>query len=265
MVDDRPEDTPPLPDSGRPKRAPPTIDLEGHRGVRPDRWRRRGRAGPSPNRRPSRSRSRIRVQARAGIGANAGGRLAADRGDAGFALGRGGAVRRGRSLAGDRRGLDAGMASGSAGRPGCAASQCGCDRRSHRPDRQCRVAAPASPQHPRPIRRRPARVEALEKSVVALRGELAAARAQSDKVASVVNDLKSTPGATSPPPDLSAINERIAQIERASRAQSAEIAQDGAKPADDAPLRRVVVASHARYLGPAGRALCARAWRRRNR
>src|SRR6185436_4428819 len=28
MVDDRPEDTGPLPDSGRPKREPPTIDLE---------------------------------------------------------------------------------------------------------------------------------------------------------------------------------------------------------------------------------------------
>ena len=28
MVDDRPEDTEPSPDSGRAKRAPPTIDLE---------------------------------------------------------------------------------------------------------------------------------------------------------------------------------------------------------------------------------------------
>jgi len=28
MVDDRPEDTGSLPDSGRPKREPPTIDLE---------------------------------------------------------------------------------------------------------------------------------------------------------------------------------------------------------------------------------------------
>ncbi len=38
-------------------------------------------------------------------------------------------------------------------------------------------------------------------------------------------------------PDLSALSERIGQLERA-RAQSTEIAQ--AKPADDAPLRRVV-------------------------
>ena len=28
MIDDRPEDTGPAPDSGRAKRAPPTIDLE---------------------------------------------------------------------------------------------------------------------------------------------------------------------------------------------------------------------------------------------
>ena len=93
-----------------------------------------------------------------------------------------------------------------------------------------------------------ARIEALEKSVAALRGELAAARAQSEKLAAAVNDVKSAPRETAPSPDLSAINERLAQIERASRAQSAEIAQEGAKiadskPADDAPLRRLVAAS----------------------
>jgi hypothetical protein len=92
-----------------------------------------------------------------------------------------------------------------------------------------------------------ARIEALEKSIVSLRGELASARAQSEKLAAEVNDVKATPGGASAL-DLSGINERLAQIERATRAQGAEIAQEGAKiadskPADDMPLRRTVAAA----------------------
>ncbi|SHK71585.1 hypothetical protein SAMN05444159_4000 [Bradyrhizobium lablabi] len=87
------------------------------------------------------------------------------------------------------------------------------------------------------------RVEALEKSVAALRGEFAGLRAQSEKLATALNDAKATPREAAAAVDLSAINERIAQIERATRAQSAEIAQEGAKPADDMPLRRVVAAA----------------------
>jgi hypothetical protein len=71
-------------------------------------------------------------------------------------------------------------------------------------------------------------------------------RAQSEKLAANINEVKSAPGESSSSPDLSAVNERIANIERALRAQSDETAQDGAKPAnaaDDVPLRRVVVAS----------------------
>jgi hypothetical protein len=88
-----------------------------------------------------------------------------------------------------------------------------------------------------------ARIEALEKSLAALGGEVAAARAQSEKLAAVVNDVKATPGGSSSPVDLTAINERIAGIERAARAQSAETAQENAKPADDVSLRRVVAAA----------------------
>jgi hypothetical protein len=88
-----------------------------------------------------------------------------------------------------------------------------------------------------------ARVDALEKSLAALRGDLAGLHAQSEKLAAVVNDVKSAPRDASAPIDLSAINERIAGIERATRAQSAEIAQEGAKPADDVPLRRIVAAT----------------------
>ncbi len=93
-----------------------------------------------------------------------------------------------------------------------------------------------------------ARIEALEKSVASLRGELATARAQSEKLAAAVNEARSVPRETAPAPDLSAINERLAQIERTTSAQTREIAQEGAriadsKPADDAPLRRLVAAS----------------------
>jgi hypothetical protein len=87
-----------------------------------------------------------------------------------------------------------------------------------------------------------ARVDGLEKSLAAL-------RAQGDKLATALNDVKSAPradGAVSP--DLSAIDERVTKVESQMRAQNAEIVQQGsktaeAKPADDLPLRRVVAAA----------------------
>ena len=78
-----------------------------------------------------------------------------------------------------------------------------------------------------------ARTEALEKTVAALRTELAATRAQGEKLASAINEVKSAPrgdGAASP--DLSGIDERIAKIESQMRTQGAEIAQQGSKLAD---------------------------------
>jgi hypothetical protein len=93
-----------------------------------------------------------------------------------------------------------------------------------------------------------ARVDALEKSLASLRNDLAGVRAQSEKLAAAVNDVKATPRDAAVPLDLSAINERISQIERATRVQGAEIAQEGAKiadakPTDDTPLRRIVAAT----------------------
>src|SRR5947207_2117755 len=87
------------------------------------------------------------------------------------------------------------------------------------------------------------RVEALEKSLASLRGDLSGLRAQSEKLAASVNDAKSTPRESAALVDLSTINERIAELERAARAQVSEIAQESGKPADDVPLRRVVAAS----------------------
>jgi hypothetical protein len=86
-----------------------------------------------------------------------------------------------------------------------------------------------------------ARIAALEKSQMSLRDELAALRAQSEKLAANVSAVKSAPGdAAAAAVDLSAINARLDQIESAARAATA---QQDAKPADDALLRRVVVAS----------------------
>ncbi|WP_407167781.1 COG4223 family protein [Bradyrhizobium sp. ORS 111] len=87
------------------------------------------------------------------------------------------------------------------------------------------------------------RLDALDKSIASLRSDLAATRAQSDKLAAA---------GTKAQPDLSAISARIDRIEGAVKAQTAEIAkQDSkiadtraeAKPADDTPLRRLVAAS----------------------
>jgi hypothetical protein len=84
------------------------------------------------------------------------------------------------------------------------------------------------------------RLDALEKSLAALRAEIAGARAQSEKLAAELNAVKSAPRQAAAPQDLAAINERLGQIERTTRAESA---QHDNKPADDTALRRVVAAS----------------------
>ena len=86
-----------------------------------------------------------------------------------------------------------------------------------------------------------ARIAALEKSQTSLRDDVAALRAQSQKLASDISSAKPVPGdAAAAAVDLSGINARLDQIENAARAQAAP---ETAKPADDALLRRVVVAS----------------------
>jgi hypothetical protein len=87
------------------------------------------------------------------------------------------------------------------------------------------------------------RLDALEKNLSSLRGELAGARAQSEKLAADLNAAKSAPREAVASPDLAVINERLGQVERAVRADRAEIAQQGSKPADDTALRRLVAAS----------------------
>jgi hypothetical protein len=111
---------------------------------------------------------------------------------------------------------------------------------------ESKAAAPPPPPPPAaaPDPALPAQVGELEKSVAALRDQLAEARAQSDKTASAVNEVKSAPRETPPPPpDLSPLNARIAELDGAVKALSADVAQRKAAPADDPPLRRAVAAS----------------------
>lgn len=98
------------------------------------------------------------------------------------------------------------------------------------------------------------RTDALEKSVAALRSEITSARAQNEKLAAALNDVKSAPRTDSAvSPDLTVFAERLARIETQMRAQNAEIAQQGSKIADtqsadakaagDMPWRRVLAAT----------------------
>ena len=97
-----------------------------------------------------------------------------------------------------------------------------------------------------------ARLDALDKALASARGDVAQLHTQTDRLASATDALKAAPraagGQAAPPVDLSALKARLDQIARASRSQSAALAQADkkiadAKPADDLPLRRVIAAA----------------------
>ncbi|WP_315800789.1 hypothetical protein [Bradyrhizobium sp. SZCCHNS3002] len=101
------------------------------------------------------------------------------------------------------------------------------------------------------------RLDAADKAIAALRNDIAGLRAQADKTVAALNDVRAQPrdgAAPAPAPepvDLSGLTARIDALEQASRSQSAALAQESrkiteaaaAKPTDDAPLRRVVAAT----------------------
>jgi len=108
-------------------------------------------------------------------------------------------------------------------------------------DLETQSAKPAPPPSTDPAFA--ARLDTVEKSLASLRGEVAGVRSQSEKLAADLDTLKSRPRDAVSASDIAAINERLGEIERATRAESAEIAQASNKPADDSALRRVVAAS----------------------
>jgi hypothetical protein len=218
MAEDKPEDTEPTVDSGRAKRAPPTIDLDATEisGATQN-------AGADAPPRQSVPRSSGAAISAAIIAALSGASAAAlVIGVAWFFGWPGEPV---------PPTVPAAPQANSAVIDDLAARIAGVESK---------IKAPAAPVSDPAAA---ARADALEKSLAALRSEIAGQRAQSEKLAAAVNEVKSAPRETPAPVDLSAINERLAQIERATRAQTAAIAQESSKPADDVPLRRIVAAA----------------------
>jgi len=240
MVDDRPEDTGSLPDSSRPKREPPTIELEATE-VSSETKSAAGassEATPEPVVEPTPEAAKASVEespvaetpsrpVSPWIVAPVSGAVAAA-----LVIGVGWML-----------GWPAIQPASAPPAPQLNAAIDGLTAR----------VAGLEPKVGKPDPAAAARTEALEKTVAALRTELAATRAQGEKLASAINDVKSAPrGDGTASPDLSGIDERIAKIESQMRTQGAEIAQQGskladtkavAKPADDMALRRLVSAA----------------------
>ena len=224
MVDDRPEDTGPSAESVRPKRPGPTIDLEATEVTGDTRSSAAG-AEPDPTPQPPPASALFPVITAAFAGA---GTAALVLGVAWF-------------LGWNAASPIVAPPADTAAIDGLAARIASVESKTNAP--------PLTPA-PVPDAAAATRIDSLEKSSASLRTELAAARAQSEKLAALVDEMKSAPRESPPPPDLSAINERLAQIERNLHTQGSEIAQEkqekekeNAKPADDMPLRRVVAAS----------------------
>src|SRR6185436_8048945 len=240
MVADRPEDTGSLPDSGRPKREPPTIELEATE-VSSETKSAAGASSEAPAEpvaepTPEVAKAPVEESPVAGppsrpvspwIVAPVSGAAAAA-----LVIGVGWML-----------GWPAIQPASAPPAPQLSAAIDGLTAR----------VAGLEPKVGKPDPAAAARTDALEKTVAALRSELAATRAQGDKLASAVNEVKSAPrGEGTASPDLSGIDERIAKIESQMRMQGAEIAQQGSKladtkadtkPADDMALRRLVAAA----------------------
>lgn len=95
-----------------------------------------------------------------------------------------------------------------------------------------------------------ARLATVEKTVASLRDQLSGLQTQSDKLVGQIGSAgsasSSAPASSGAAPavDLSGVNARLDQLERATRDASAAAAQDSAKAkADDTPLRLAVVAT----------------------
>ncbi len=228
MAEDRPEDIEPSPDLGRAKRAPPTIDLEAT-DVSGE-AQNTGAAAAAEPRRSFRWVSRAAISSTF-ISAVSGACAAALVIAVAWLLGWPGEA---------APPAPAAPAVSAAAVDDLATRIAGIESKINKPAASAPDPAAA------------ARLDALEKSLASLRGDLAGLRGQSEKLAAAVNDVKSAPRESAAAPDLTAINERIAALERAAREQSSGTAQENAKPADDVPLRRIVAAALLDVLVRAG-------------
>ncbi len=85
-----------------------------------------------------------------------------------------------------------------------------------------------------------ARLDALEQTAETLRGDVATLRTEVGQLTAALNDVKTAAPAPAAAPDLSGITTRLGQLESTTRALSTEAAQPHAAPFDDKPLRRIL-------------------------
>jgi hypothetical protein len=220
MDEDRPEDPSQPPVGDRPRRDPPTIDLEASEVSEVSEPVKGTEAGVQAQRSSGRT-SAILVSAVAGALA------------AGLVM----AVAWGVGWPGETAAPPVNPQANASAQANAGAIDTLAARVS---DLETRTAKPQAPPTDPVLA---ARLEAVEKSLASLRAEVAGVRSQSEKLTADLNAVKSAPREVVASPDIAAINERLGEIERATRAESAQIAQAANKPADDIALRRVVAAS----------------------
>jgi hypothetical protein len=215
MDDNRQDDADKSPDAGRPRRAPPTIDLEASEVTASTASDGADNAGDKRSSRVS-SKSLTPLWVAALTGAVTAALVIAIAWAAGWPA--------------------------DTARPPAESNAGAIEALSTRlADLEGRVSKPAAPDAALA-----ARLEALDKSLASLRTDIAGARAQSAKLASDLEAVKAAPPApvaAPAPPDLTGIEGRLAEVERAVRAESERITEAASQPADDVALRRLVVAS----------------------
>jgi hypothetical protein len=246
MVDDKPDEIAPVPDPERPKRAPPTLDLDAIE-ISDETQQQAGAADAAVKPAGERSSRSAPLVASALVAAIFGAGAAAL---VVWSMGwRQGEPARAPVPQVDTAALDALSArldkleSRPAAPP---ADKAVLDALAARvAEVESRAATPAvAPPAPAPDPALSAQTAELEKSVATLRDDLAAVTARSQQLGTAVEAVKSTPREPAPPPpDLSPINQRLDRLEAATATLSAEVAARNAKPADDTALRRVVAAS----------------------
>jgi hypothetical protein len=244
MVDDKPEDIGPQPDLNRPRRAAPTLDLDAIEISDETQHADAGNAGDKPGSAQPRLAGAVMSSAivSAIVGAGAAGLVV-------WIMQREPPPAPPQVSTATVDALAARLASvetkAAAPAPPPQVNKATIDALAARlASVESKAAAPApAPAPAAPDPELGVHVAELEKTVAALRDELDAAGARSQQLAATLEAVKSAPRETPPPPDLSAINNRLAQVEGAAKTLAAEAARRNAAPPDDVPLRRVVAAS----------------------